>query len=132
MSRGARFGNGWQTPAGSEKSVLLTYRAHAHAHAIFISTTTKPLPDLAANTDYVTLTLTDSYLQNCWATLVGPIGSRIDSITCRGTLWAGCILHVVGLRFLWRNAGWLRLEAAVVVLHKVGGGVIFNFTYLIN
>jgi hypothetical protein len=24
--------------------------AHAHAHAIFISTTTKPLPDLAANT----------------------------------------------------------------------------------
>jgi hypothetical protein len=32
--------------------------AHAHAHAIFISTTTKPLPDLAADTDYVTPTLT--------------------------------------------------------------------------
>jgi hypothetical protein len=30
----------------------------AHAHARFISTTTKPLPDLATNTDYVTLTLT--------------------------------------------------------------------------
>jgi hypothetical protein len=29
-----------------------------HAHAIFISTTTKPLPDSATNTDYVTLTLT--------------------------------------------------------------------------
>ncbi len=27
---------------------------------------------------------------------------------------------------------WLRLEAAVVVLHKVGGGVVFNFNYLIN
>ena len=35
-----------------------TAHAHAHAHAIFVSTTTKPLPDLAANTDYVTLTLT--------------------------------------------------------------------------
>jgi hypothetical protein len=33
-------------------------RSHTHAHAIFISTTTKPLPDLATNTDYVTLTLT--------------------------------------------------------------------------
>ncbi len=32
--------------------------AHAHAHAIFISTTTKQLPDLATNTDYDTLTLT--------------------------------------------------------------------------
>ncbi len=32
--------------------------AHAHAHARFISTTTKPLPDSATNTDYVTLTLT--------------------------------------------------------------------------
>jgi hypothetical protein len=40
-------------------------------------------------------------------------------------------LHVVGLRILWRNAGWLRSEAAVVVLHKVGGGVVFNFNYLI-
>jgi hypothetical protein len=30
------------------------------------------------------------------------------------------------------NAGWLRLEAALVVLHKVGGGVAFNFNYLIN
>ncbi len=33
-------------------------------------------------------------------------------------------MHVVGLRILWRNAGWLRLEAAVVFLHKVGGGVV--------
>jgi hypothetical protein len=32
--------------------------AHAHAHAGFISTTTKPLPDLAANTNYDTLTMT--------------------------------------------------------------------------
>jgi hypothetical protein len=31
---------------------------HAHAHTSFISTTTKPLPDSAANTDYVTLTMT--------------------------------------------------------------------------
>jgi hypothetical protein len=31
--------------------------AHAHAHASFISTTTKPLPDSATNTDYDTLTL---------------------------------------------------------------------------
>ena len=31
---------------------------------------------------------------------------------------AGCILHVVGLQFLWRNAGWFRLEAAMVVSHK--------------
>jgi hypothetical protein len=85
-----------------------------HAHARFISTTTKPLPDLATNTDYVTLTLT--------AFTTTPI--------C--TLWAGCILHAVGLRILWRNAGWLRLEAAMVVLHKVGGGAVFNFNYLIN
>ncbi len=28
--------------------------AHAHAHASFISTTTKPLPDSATNTDYDT------------------------------------------------------------------------------
>ena len=28
------------------------FHAHAHAHAIFISTTTKPLPDSAANTDF--------------------------------------------------------------------------------
>jgi hypothetical protein len=56
----------------------------------------------------------------------------MDSITCRGTLCAGCILHVVGLRILWRNAGWLRLEAAVVLLHKVGGWVVFNLNYLIN
>ncbi len=55
-----------------------------------------------------------------------------DSRIQAGTLWAGCILHVVGLRILWRNARWLRLEAAVVVLHKVGGGVVFNFNYLIN
>jgi hypothetical protein len=26
------------------------------------------------------------------------------------------------LVILWRNAEWLRLEAAVVVSHKVGGG----------
>ncbi len=45
---------------------------------------------------------------------------------------AGCILHVVRLRILWRNAGWLRSEAAVVILHKVGGRVVFNFNYLIN
>ncbi len=32
--------------------------AHAHAHASFISTTTKPLPDSAANTDYDTLNMT--------------------------------------------------------------------------
>jgi hypothetical protein len=37
--------------------------AHAHAHASFMSTTTKPLPDLATNTDYDTLTMTDSLLQ---------------------------------------------------------------------
>ncbi len=37
-------------------------------------------------------------------------------------------MHVVGLRNLWRNAGWLRLEAAVVVLHKVGGGVEFQLS----
>ncbi len=41
-------------------------------------------------------------------------------------------MHVVGLRILWRNAGWFRSEAAVVVLHKVGGGVVCNFNYLIN
>ncbi len=41
-------------------------------------------------------------------------------------------MYVVGLRIFWRNAGWLRLEAAVVVLHKVGGGVVFKFNYLIN
>jgi hypothetical protein len=29
-----------------------------HAHASFISTTTKPLPGSATNTDYVTLTMT--------------------------------------------------------------------------
>ncbi len=51
--------------------------AHAHAHAIFISTTTKPLPDLAANTDYVTLTLTafilyDSDIQNFMNTQTLP------------------------------------------------------------
>ncbi len=32
--------------------------AHAHAHASFISTTKKPLPYLATNTDYDTLTMT--------------------------------------------------------------------------
>ncbi len=32
--------------------------SEAHAHASFISTTTKPLPDLATNTDYDTLTMT--------------------------------------------------------------------------
>ncbi len=31
---------------------------HARAHASFISTTTKPLPDSATNTDYDTLTMT--------------------------------------------------------------------------
>ncbi len=42
-------------------------------------------------------------------------------------------MHVVGLRILWRTAGWLRFEAAAVdVLHKVGGGAVFNFNYLIN
>ncbi len=41
-------------------------------------------------------------------------------------------MHVVGPRILWRNAWWLRLEEAVVILHKVGGGVVFNFNYLIN
>ncbi len=41
-------------------------------------------------------------------------------------------MHVVGLRILWRIAGWLRSEAAVVVLHKVGGGVVFDFKYLIK
>jgi hypothetical protein len=30
------------------------------------------------------------------------------------------------------DAGWLRLEAAVVVLHKVGGGIVFGFNYLSN
>jgi hypothetical protein len=43
---------------GALNHTLHYAHAHAHAHAIFILTTTKPLPDLAANTDYVTLTLT--------------------------------------------------------------------------
>ena len=70
------------------------------------------------------------YIRMCLCVCIVAIDG--SSITCRGTLWAGCILHVVGLRILWRNARWLRLEAAVVVLHKVGGGVVFNVNYLIN
>ncbi len=38
--------------------VCMRLNAQVHAHAIFISTTTKPLPDSATNTDYDTLTLT--------------------------------------------------------------------------
>jgi hypothetical protein len=39
-----------------ERCITVILHAHAHAHARFISTTTKPLPDSATNTDYVTLT----------------------------------------------------------------------------
>jgi hypothetical protein len=35
--------------------------AHAHAHANFISPTTQPLPNSAANTDYDTLTMTTDW-----------------------------------------------------------------------
>ncbi len=45
-------------PALEEEPCGHCVHAHAHAHASFISTTTKPLPDLATNTDYDTLTMT--------------------------------------------------------------------------
>ena len=56
----------------AEFNVTFSYyfcvHAEAHAHTSFIPTTTKPLPDLATNTDYDTLTMTAfrnhySYLQ---------------------------------------------------------------------
>ncbi len=45
-------------PFGTCTSHLVHVHAHAHALASFISTTTKPLPDSATNTDYDTLTMT--------------------------------------------------------------------------
>ncbi len=42
------------------------------------------------------------------------------------------VTHDVLGTIVWRNARWVSVEAAVVVLHKVGGEDVFNFTYLIN
>ncbi len=54
-----QFDNGRGRDHGCErKYVSKPSNAHAHAHASFISTTTKPLPDSATNTNYDTLTMT--------------------------------------------------------------------------
>ncbi len=49
--------------AGLISKLYLMCHGTAHAHANFVSRTTKPLPNSAANTDYETLTMTTDTTQ---------------------------------------------------------------------
>jgi hypothetical protein len=73
--------------------------------------------------------------QNCGTVYFTEDNSPDAYITCMCVhVYITCMFTACNmwLRILWRNARWLRLEAAVVVLHKVRGGGVFNFNYLIN
>ncbi len=87
-----------------------------HAHANFISPTTKPLPNSAANTDYDTLTMTTNTTTPFWVESQLLSFKNTTSVSCstKSSRYLDCASEVmteVGGGLRRPSLTWTRLEA---------------------